>query len=66
MSNDEILKFLNMGNAEEEDNEENEVTPEAVMPCDINFDKLRKKMTDILGNGKVNLTKSVYKQKVLK
>ncbi|XP_033224551.1 inactive peptidyl-prolyl cis-trans isomerase FKBP6-like isoform X2 [Belonocnema kinseyi] len=54
MSNDEILKFLNMGDADEVDeNEENEEAPEAVMPCDINFDKLRRKMNDILGNGMV-------------
>ena len=54
MSNDEILKFLNMGDADAGDeNEENEEAPEAVMPCEINFDKLRRKMNDILGNGMV-------------
>ena len=51
MSNDEMLKFLNMGDL---DSDEEDAGVNVQMPWNLGFDKLRSKMVDILGNGMVS------------
>lgn len=51
MSNDEMLKFLNMDDFESDDEG---LAVDSRMPWDLSFDKLRSKMTDLERNGLVS------------
>lgn len=50
MSNDDILKHLNL---DDENDTECNNTEQLMFNLNLKFDKLRKNMTDVLGNGKV-------------
>lgn len=52
MSNDDILKHLNL---DDENDTECNNTEQLMFNLNLKFDKLRKNMTDVLGNGKVSM-----------
>lgn len=57
MTNDEALNLLNMDDFEDPeniDNDDDDNKNNLITVCGISFEKLKTKMTDVLGNGKVN------------
>ncbi|CAK9795076.1 Inactive peptidyl-prolyl cis-trans isomerase shutdown [Anthophora quadrimaculata] len=61
LTNDEALNFLNMDDFEDRENvnnDDDDNTNNLITVCGISFEKLKTKMTDVLGNGKImKLTK---------
>ncbi|XP_076629266.1 inactive peptidyl-prolyl cis-trans isomerase shutdown isoform X1 [Colletes latitarsis] len=54
LTNDEVLNLLNLDDFhDDDDNNDNNTTDNSVLLCNMSFDKLKTKMTDILGNSKV-------------
>nr|XP_012134979.1 PREDICTED: inactive peptidyl-prolyl cis-trans isomerase FKBP6 isoform X2 [Megachile rotundata] len=53
LSNEEALNFLNMDDFDDDDDNPDLDNNSSVAVCGISFEKLKSKMTDIIGNGKV-------------
>lgn len=59
LSNEEALNLLNMDDFQDEDDYDNDHTnnkDNSISICGLSFEKLKAKMTDITGDGKVNNT----------
>lgn len=58
LTNKEVLNLLNMNNVEDDNDDDNtnnnsNIEDNFTVLCNISFEKLKSKMTDILGNTKV-------------
>ncbi|KAK1131776.1 hypothetical protein K0M31_015935 [Melipona bicolor] len=53
LTNEEALNLLNMDDFEDEDNCDDDNTNNQITICGIGFEKLKTKMTDIYGDGKI-------------
>ncbi|KOC63519.1 Peptidyl-prolyl cis-trans isomerase FKBP6 [Habropoda laboriosa] len=62
LTNEEALNLLNMNDFQDEDdtnNDNDDDKDKLITVCGISFEKLKTKMTDVLGDGKVNIMKLI-------